>query len=497
MPTPLGFVSEVGVAGLTLGGGLGYLTRRFGWAVDNLLEVELVTADGQVRRASRDEHDDLFWAIRGAGANFGVVTSFTFRLHEVGPNVVGGLVAWPFERADEILAAYRTLTTEAPRELAAWLLLLHAPPAPFVPPSGAAARSARWPSATAASSGRPTQALAPIRALGDPVVDLLHEQPYAEVQSYLDATEPKGICHYWRTEFLAELDDGLLDAMRDVTAESELPEAELGVLHVGGALNERDEDDGAVGNRDARYAIGAKAMWPPDAPGGEHLPRWVRSAHERLRPFSTGRTYVNFQGRDEDDARIRATYGAELRPPRRAEAALRPGESVPLEPEHRAVARRMREGPPRRPFPHVRCVPDRLASAGLDGAVHREGVRRLGEDRLGRLVVHHERADRRRARTERRRDRARVERAVEARVERELRDPGVARVVVGDQLDRQPAHVDGVHLRRRLPAGEVVPSLTTEPSTVTLSTQKPGGTDVPSLPSVPGSLKARNESSTF
>ena len=310
LATPLGFVSEVGVAGLTLGGGLGYLTRRFGWAVDNLLEVELVTADGRVRRASRDEHDDLFWAIRGAGANFGVVTSFTFRLHEVGPTVVGGLVAWPFERADEILAAYRTLTTEAPRELAVWLLLLHAPPAPFVPPEWRGRKICAMAVCYSGELGQTDEALAPIRALGDPVVDLLHEQPYVEVQSYLDATEPKGLCHYWRTEFLAELDDGLLDAMRDVTAESELPEAELGVLHVGGALNERDEDDGAVGNRDARYAIGAKAMWPPDAPGGELLPRWVRSAHERLRPFSTGRTYVNFQGRDEDDARIRATYGA-------------------------------------------------------------------------------------------------------------------------------------------------------------------------------------------
>jgi FAD/FMN-containing dehydrogenase len=118
LAAPLGFISEVGVAGLTLGGGLGYLTRRFGWAVDNLLEVEIVTADGRARRARRDESADLFWAVRGAGANLGVVTSFTFRLHEVGPTVYGGLIAWPFERADEILRAYRALTTEAPRELA-------------------------------------------------------------------------------------------------------------------------------------------------------------------------------------------------------------------------------------------------------------------------------------------------------------------------------------------------------------------------------------------
>ena len=310
LATPLGFVSEVGVAGLTLGGGLGYLTRRFGWAVDNLVEVEIVTADGLVRRASRDENADLFWAVRGAGANFGAVTSFTFRLHEVGPIVVGGLVAWPFERADEILSAYRTITEEAPRELAVWLLLLHAPPAPFVPPQWHGKKICAMAVCYTGDLGRTEEALAAIRALDDPILDLLHEQPYVEVQSYLDATEPKGICHYWRTEFLSGLDDGLLETMRDLTAESDLPEAEIGILHLGGALDERDEDDGAVGNPDARDAIGAKAMWAPGDPSGERLPGWVRDAHARLRPFSTGRTYVNFHGHDEDDARVRATYGA-------------------------------------------------------------------------------------------------------------------------------------------------------------------------------------------
>ena len=129
----LGFVSIVGVSGLVLGGGLGYLTRRFGWSVDNLVEVEIVTADGEIRTANRDEHADLFWGVRGAGANLGVVTRLTLRLHEVGPTVVGGLMAWPFERVDEVVRAYQTITTYAPRELAVWLVLMTAPPAPFVP----------------------------------------------------------------------------------------------------------------------------------------------------------------------------------------------------------------------------------------------------------------------------------------------------------------------------------------------------------------------------
>jgi FAD/FMN-containing dehydrogenase len=310
LATPLGFVSEVGVAGLTLGGGLGYLTRRFGWTVDNLLEVEIVTADGRVRRASRDQNADLFWAIRGAGANLGVVTSFTFGLHEVGPTVYGGLIAGPFERADEILRAYRTITTDAPRELAVWLLLLHAPPAPFVPPEWHGEKICAMAVCYSGDLDGVDEAIAPLRALGDPVVDLLREQPYVEVQSYLDETEPKGIPHYWKTEYLAELSDDLLSTMRDVAAETHHPEGEIGVLHVGGALNDHDEHDGAVGNRDGRYALGVKAMWDPHEPDGQRFPEWVRGGWERLRPYSTGRTYINFQTADEDDERIRATYGA-------------------------------------------------------------------------------------------------------------------------------------------------------------------------------------------
>jgi FAD/FMN-containing dehydrogenase len=309
LATVLGFISEVGVAGLTLGGGLGYLTRRFGWAVDNLEEVEIVTADGKVRIANRDEHADLFWALRGGGGNFGVVTRFTFRLHEVGPTVYGGLIAWPFERADEILPAYRTITTEAPRELAVWLILLQAPPAPFVPEAWHGKRICAMAVCYSGALDDVDEVLAPIRALGEPVVDLLQEQPYVQVQSYLDEGEPKGMHYYWKTEYLAELSDDLLAITRDLFAECPIPEAQLGFLHLGGALNEHDGDDGAVGNRDARFVFGVNGMWEPDEPNADTFRQWVRAAWQRLRPFSTGRTYINFQTADEDEARVRATYG--------------------------------------------------------------------------------------------------------------------------------------------------------------------------------------------
>jgi FAD/FMN-containing dehydrogenase len=310
LAVPLGFISEVGVAGLTLGGGLGYLTRRFGWTVDNLLEVEIVTADGRARRASREENAELFWAIRGAGANLGVVTSFTFRLHAVGPTVYGGLIAWPFDRADEILRAYRTLTSEAPRELAVWLNLLRAPAAPFVPPEWHGERVCAMAVCYSGELGELDAAMAPIRALGDPVFDLLAQQPYTSVQSYLDATEPKGEHYYWKTEYLAELSDDFLSIWRELAAECPSAETQMGLLHLGGALNERDPDDGAVGNRDARYACGALGMWGPDEPGADAFQQWVRDAWERFRPFSTGGNYINLQTADEGDERIRATYGA-------------------------------------------------------------------------------------------------------------------------------------------------------------------------------------------
>ncbi|MBB4660604.1 FAD-binding oxidoreductase [Conexibacter arvalis] len=309
LATPLGFVSEVGVAGLTLGGGLGYLTRRFGWTVDNLLEVEVVTADGVVRRASRDEHADLFWALRGAGANLGVVTSFTFRLHPVGPLVHGGLIAWPFARAQEIVRAYRALTVTSPPELTAFLTMLRGPAAPFVPARWHGERLCAMTVCFSGDPGDADEALAPLRALADPAFDLLRELPYTELQSSLDGTEPKGLHYYWKTEYAAELSDELLETLRELFTACPIPDAELGILQLGGALREHADDDGAVGNRDAGYAIGALGMWEPDDPAADAHRRWIRAAWERLRPFSTGAAYVNFQTADEGPDRVRAAYG--------------------------------------------------------------------------------------------------------------------------------------------------------------------------------------------
>ena len=320
LATVLGFISEVGVGGLTLGGGLGYLTRRFGWTVDNLEEVEIVTADGEIRTASRDENADLFWALRGGGGNFGVVTRFTFRLHEVGPTVFGGLIAWPFDRADDVLAAYRRLTAEAPRELSPWLVLMRAPAEPFVPPEYHGKRSCVLAVCYSGDPDAKDAAIAPIREIGDPAVDLLQEWPYTMQQSFLDESEPKGIHAYWKTEYLADLPEDLLPVLRDLGADCPIPEAQIGLLHLGGALNERAWDDGAVGNRDARFAIGVNGMWESGEPEADAFRRWIRAGWERIRPFATGGNYVNFQTNDDDQGPADA-YGKNFERLRRIKAA--------------------------------------------------------------------------------------------------------------------------------------------------------------------------------
>ncbi len=308
LATPLGsFSSEVGVAGLTLGGGLGYLTRRFGWTADNLEEVEIITADGETRTASRDEHVDLFWALRGGGGNFGVVTRFTFRVYEVGPTVTGGLVVWSAERVDEVLAAYRDLTEAAPRDLTAAVTVRLAPPAPFLPEDW---HGRPIVGLLVCHSGADIEAdLAPVRALGAPIADLVTEKPYTEQQAMLDGMEPKGNHYYWKTEYLDGLTNAFVDTFCERAVEVTSPLSESIVIHLAGALNERADDDGAVGNRDARYMTAFAGQWPADDPDDEHV-AWVREAWKRVRPFSTGGNYLNFQTADEDLDRLRATYGA-------------------------------------------------------------------------------------------------------------------------------------------------------------------------------------------
>ncbi|HET7846110.1 MAG TPA: FAD-binding oxidoreductase [Acidimicrobiia bacterium] len=304
----LGFVSETGVAGLTLGGGFGYLTRQFGWTADTLLEVEIVTADGEVRRASREVNEDLFWALRGGGGNFGVVTEFVFHVHEIGPEVTAGLIAWSADEAESVLQLYRSITDSAPREMTAVSLMRNAPPAPWLP---ADKHGQPMIAMVVVHTGSPRQAasdLAPIKGHGAPWADLIMPKTYVEQQSMLDATQPKGMYYYWKSEFFSGLSDHLLDTIRAQFDGLSAPANQLALFHVEGAIGEHDEDDGAIGNRDAEHACVIASLSPPTDEVTAENRDWVRDTWTAVRPFSTGGNYINFQTDDEAATRINESY---------------------------------------------------------------------------------------------------------------------------------------------------------------------------------------------
>jgi FAD/FMN-containing dehydrogenase len=308
LATTLGFVSATGVAGLTLGGGFGYLSRRFGWTVDDLESVEIVTADGATRTASRDDESELFWALRGGGGNFGVVTEFTYRLHEVGPQVTGGIVAWPGADAERVLNAFREAANAAPRELTLVALRRNAPPAPWLPTEAHGTPIIAVVACHTGDLDRAAADLEPITSLGGHLANTIAVKDYVAQQSMLDATQPKGMHYYWKSEFVPDLPDGLLAAYHEQFADLKAPANQMVLFQVAGAPNEHPEDDGAMGNREAAFACVIQAMWAPDSPAGDANRTWVRNAWQAIRPFSTGGNYVNFQTDDEPAERTAESY---------------------------------------------------------------------------------------------------------------------------------------------------------------------------------------------
>ena len=323
LATVLGSNSDTGVGGLTLGGGFGYLSRRFGLAVDNVQELEIVTADGQLRRAAADENADLFWAVRGGGGNFGVVTRFTFRLHQVGPEITGGLMMWDGEWADQVLALYRDVAEAAPRELTLVLVLRTIPAMPFIP-----ARYHGKPGVGMAvcHSGDPARAardLAPLKA-SRPIADTVGLRTYVDEQSIFDPMQPKGLHSYWKTEFLPRLSDDALSVLRAHAGAIPAPLSIAVVMQLGAAVADATPDATAFGLRHAEYAFFAAGTWEPSDPDPDRHVAWARAAWEALRPHSIG-NYVNGQMDDEGETRLREAYGDNLDRLAKIKAAYDPG----------------------------------------------------------------------------------------------------------------------------------------------------------------------------
>ena len=314
LATTGGIVGHTGVAGLTLGGGIGFLMRKHGLAVDNLLAAEVVTAEGGIVRASAHEHPDLFWALRGGGGNFGVVTSFRFALHPLGPTVMAGPVFWAADDTTDVLRFYRDFAAEAPDELGSVVRLGTVPPLPVIP------EDLHWRPAIAVAccyagaveAGE--RAVRALRAFGTPLVDLLAPSPYVAFQGGIDDTVLHGWHYYWKATNLAGLSDDAIAVIADHAYAANSPRSYAAMFHMGGAVARVPRDATAYAGRDVAHTMSIDAVWLPDE-SGEHAAAetaWARRFLQALQPHGAGGVYVNFLDSDDDSSRVREAYGDQI-----------------------------------------------------------------------------------------------------------------------------------------------------------------------------------------
>jgi FAD/FMN-containing dehydrogenase len=304
----MGFVSTTGAAGVTVGGGFGYLTRKYGWTCDNLRSVEVVTADGSVRTASETDNSDLFWAIRGGGGNFGIVSSFEYELYLIGPEIVSGAIAWRGEDAPKVLEFFRSFAADAPAELTCVLGLRLAPPAPWLPKEVHGKPIVLIVVCHTGSVQQAERDLAALKAFGSPVGDVVMQRPYVQQQALLDATQPKGRRYYWKSEYLPAIDLKALPVLLRHFDQIASPHSAILLFQLEGALNELPEDHCAAGARDTKWVLNITGSWESASDDEKNI-SWARACWEGMRPFSTGSAYVNFMTEDEGADRVHQAYG--------------------------------------------------------------------------------------------------------------------------------------------------------------------------------------------
>jgi FAD/FMN-containing dehydrogenase len=306
LATTGGIVTHTGIAGLTLGGGIGWLMRRDGLTCDNLLAVDLVTAEGRLVRASERERPELFWGVRGGGGNFGVVTAFQYRLHQVGPAVLAGPLFFAADDAGELLRFYRDFAEAAPDELTTVVNLRNAPPLPFIPEHLHGVPVIAVVVCWAGPLEQGERVLEPLRRHGRPLLDLVVPKPYAAHQGTFDATVPHGLHYSWRSEYLDALGDDAVEGLLAHAWESRSPRSYTIMFQLGGAVGRVPDDATAFSGRGARFAVNVNGVALPHE--YEEQTAWVRRFGQALRPLSAG-VYMNFLG-DEGQDRVRAAYGA-------------------------------------------------------------------------------------------------------------------------------------------------------------------------------------------
>jgi len=307
LATPVGINSTTGIAGLTLGGGFGWLSRTYGMTVDNLRSADVVTVDGEFVRASEQENADLFWGLRGGGGNFGIVTAFELALHQVGPEVMAGLIVHPFDDPGALLRRYREIALAAPNELAVWVVMRKAPPLPFLPPDVHGKEVVVFGVLHSGDMKAAERAIAPLRAIGKPIADVVSPHPYAGFQAAFDPLLAPGARNYWKTHDLAPLRDEALDIAIDAVRRLPGPQCEVILAQMGGAIRDTGEDATAYSGRDADWIVNVHGRWTDDT-DDERCIGWARRLFKDLTPYATGHAYVNFMTGDEGD-RVKTAYG--------------------------------------------------------------------------------------------------------------------------------------------------------------------------------------------
>ncbi|MGZ4333384.1 MAG: FAD-binding oxidoreductase [Gaiellaceae bacterium] len=309
LAVPGGVVSTTGVAGLTLHGGVGHLRRKHGLSIDSLLSVDIVTADGQLRRASATENEDLFWAVRGAGSNFGVVTSFEFQAYPVGPMVFVGAIFYPLEDAPTILPAWRDFMAAAPEELSSLAICWSLPPHEPFPPELHGTPVLAVAAAYCGPVEEGERVVQPLRELAEPVVDASGPWPWLGLQSGFDAVFPKGELRYWKSRSVSELSDEVIGEILAFAGRRPTPLTDVVIWHHGGAMSRVDETETAYGGRDVQFLVTAEANWTDPAQNDEAI-AWAREVWDAMERYSTGSVYLNFPGLGEEKEELaRAGYG--------------------------------------------------------------------------------------------------------------------------------------------------------------------------------------------
>jgi FAD/FMN-containing dehydrogenase len=307
LAVPGGIVSTTGVAGLTLGGGWGRLARKYGLTIDNLRSADVVTAGGQLVNASEAENPDLFWALRGGGGNFGVVTSFEFDLHEVGPEIPAGRLVYTYEDADEVLRFYREFAADAPEEASVYAAFVPAPPEPPFPEQVWGETVLLLTLFYSGDVAEAEAALRPLREFGNPVLDVLEPIPYVESQQTADVFYPEGRRYYWKSNYFTDLPDGLIERLLEHVEEFPTPFSNVFFEHLGGAINRVDPDATAYPHRHPLFAITVSPVWT-DPEDDDELIGWARRVYQDLEVYATEGVYVNVLS-DEGEKRVREAYG--------------------------------------------------------------------------------------------------------------------------------------------------------------------------------------------